>query len=136
MIYLSFLKSSSIRYFFFFTQCFNLIEIQALFVQKQQALSQFNENTLVKGEMDLLDDTSKVYKLVGPVLMTVELEESKGNVAKRLEFIETEIKKIDSAIAEKQGEQATLGDEIAAAQKAMQAEAASAAQQIAGGASA
>mmetsp|Transcript_25798 Transcript_25798/g.43300 ORF Transcript_25798/g.43300 Transcript_25798/m.43300 type:complete len:87 (+) Transcript_25798:361-621(+) len=86
--------------------------------------------------MDLLDDTSKVYKLVGPVLMTVELEESKGNVAKRLEFIETEIKKIDSAIAEKQGEQATLGDEIAAAQKAMQAEAASAAQQIAGGASA
>mmetsp|Transcript_23208 Transcript_23208/g.38705 ORF Transcript_23208/g.38705 Transcript_23208/m.38705 type:complete len:129 (+) Transcript_23208:77-463(+) len=114
----------------------NQEEIQALFVQKQQALSQFNENTLVKGEMDLLDDTSKVYKLVGPVLMTVELEESKGNVAKRLEFIETEIKKIDSAIAEKQGEQATLGDEIAAAQKAMQAEAASAAQQIAGGASA
>uniref|UniRef100_A0A7S3GPV4 Prefoldin subunit 6 n=1 Tax=Spumella elongata TaxID=89044 RepID=A0A7S3GPV4_9STRA len=106
-------------------------DIQKLFVQKQNALSQFNENTLVKGEMDLLEEDSKVFKLVGPVLMSVELEESKGNVAKRLEFIEAEIKKADSAIAEKQGEMATLGDEIAAEQQKMQASAASAAREIA-----
>ena len=131
------------------------IDIQKLFVQKQNALSQFNENTLVKGvsdlfilfdrfmlltspcyfeqEMDLLEEDSKVFKLVGPVLMSVELEESKGNVAKRLEFIEAEIKKADSAIAEKQGEMATLGDEIAAEQQKMQASAASAAREIAAG---
>lgn len=124
-------------------------------MQKQNALSQFNENTLVKGvsdltvlmgrlcvsniivlfeqEMDLLEEDSKVFKLVGPVLMSVELEESKGNVAKRLEFIEAEIKKADSAIAEKQGEMATLGDEIAAEQQKMQASAASAAREIAAG---
>eukprot|EP00598_Pedospumella_elongata_P012416 CAMPEP_0184989482 /NCGR_PEP_ID=MMETSP1098-20130426/28701_1 /TAXON_ID=89044 /ORGANISM="Spumella elongata, Strain CCAP 955/1" /LENGTH=127 /DNA_ID=CAMNT_0027514499 /DNA_START=22 /DNA_END=405 /DNA_ORIENTATION=+ len=108
-------------------------DIQKLFVQKQNALSQFNENTLVKGEMDLLEEDSKVFKLVGPVLMSVELEESKGNVAKRLEFIEAEIKKADSAIAEKQGEMATLGDEIAAEQQKMQASAASAAREIAAG---
>lgn len=43
-------------------------------------------------------EEDKVYKLVGPVLMSVELEESKSNVSKRLEFIEAEIKKLDSAI--------------------------------------
>jgi prefoldin beta subunit len=71
-----------------------------------------------------------VYKLVGPVLMSVELGESKSNVAKRLEFIETELKKIDTAIASKQGEQATLGDEIAKEQQKMQAEAARAVREI------
>jgi prefoldin beta subunit len=83
-------------------------------------------------EMDMLDEDSKVYKLVGPVLMSVELEESKGNVAKRLEFIEAELKKADTAIANKQGEMATLGDEIAAEQQKMQAAAVSAAKEIAG----
>ena len=83
----------------------------------------------------MLEEGSKVLKLVGPVLMTVDLEESKENVGKRLEFIEAEIKKIDSAIAAKQGEQATLGDEIAAAQQQMQAEAAKAAQEVVAGAS-
>ena len=69
----------------------------------------------------MLEEDCKVFKLVGPVLMSVELEESKGNVAKRLEFIETEIKRVDSAIAAKQGELATLGDEIAREQQKMQA---------------
>lgn len=48
----------------------------------------------------MLEGSEKVYKLVGPVLMNVELDESRSNVAKRLEFIETEIKKLDSAIGE------------------------------------
>ena len=71
--------------------------------------------------MDLLTEESKIYKLVGPVLMSVELEESKGIVMKRLEFIESEIKKIDNAIATKQGEQTKLGDEIAIENQNMQA---------------
>mmetsp|Transcript_108980 Transcript_108980/g.307155 ORF Transcript_108980/g.307155 Transcript_108980/m.307155 type:complete len:128 (+) Transcript_108980:23-406(+) len=106
-------------------------DIQKLFAQKQTLLGQFNENTMVKGELDLLDDDSKVFKLVGPVLMTVELEESKGNVGKRLEFIEAELKKIDSSIEAKQGEMATLGDEIAKAQQRMQAEAVAAVKEVA-----
>ena len=70
----------------------NYVELQALYSQKTTSLSQFNENTLVKGELDLMDETGKVYKLVGPVMMDVDLEEAKQNVNKRLEFIETEIK--------------------------------------------
>ena len=103
-------------------------DVSALFNQKTQALSQFNENTMVKGELDLLGEGDPVYKLVGPVLMAVDLEEAKENVAKRVEFIETEIKKLDAAIAVKQGDQATLGEEISKLQSEMQKEAAEAAQ--------
>ena len=103
-------------------------DVSALFNQKTQALSQFNENTMVKGELDLLGQEDPVYKLVGPVLMAVDLEEAKENVAKRVEFIETEIKKLDAAIAVKQGDQATLGEEISKMQAEMQKEAAEAAQ--------
>lgn len=81
----------------------------------------------------MLEENTQVYKLVGPVLMTVELDESKQNVAKRLEFIETELKKIDGNIAAKQKEASALGEEISQMQQKMQADAAQAARQVIGG---
>jgi predicted nucleic acid-binding Zn-ribbon protein len=64
--------------------------------------------------------------------MTVELDESKQNVEKRLQLIESELKKIDGSIAAKQKEQETLGDEVAKLQQQLQADAALAAKQAAG----
>lgn len=64
--------------------------------------------------------------------MALELDESKQNVGKRLEFIEAELKKIDANIFAKQAEQRKLGDEIAEMQMKMQSEAAAAAKRIAG----
>ena len=49
-------------------------------------------------ELDLLPADSQVMKLVGPILITVDLEEARENVGKRLEFIEAEVHKIDAAI--------------------------------------
>jgi len=106
-------------------------EIQVIIGRKSQTLSQFNENTLVKGELDLLTEGSRVMKLVGPVLMSVELEEAKENVGKRLEFIEGEVQKLDSSIEQKEKELSAMGDEIASLQQKMQAEAAAAARQVA-----
>ena len=106
-------------------------EIQSIYGKKTQTLSQFNENTLVKGELDLLTEGSRVMKLVGPVMMSVELEEAKENVAKRLEFIEGEVQKLDTSMEQKEKELAKLGDEIAVLQQKMQAEAAVAARQVA-----
>jgi prefoldin beta subunit len=80
----------------------------------------------------LLEEDAKVYKLVGPVMMSIELEESKSNVEKRLQFIETELKKIDSNIDAKKKEQDVIGDEIAKIQQQMQVDAATAAKQVAG----
>eukprot|EP01035_Chromulina_nebulosa_P021729 gene21729-28122_t len=108
-------------------------DMQLLYVQKQKILSQLNENTLVKGELDLLDEESNVFKLVGPVLMNVDLHDAKENVNKRLEFIDGEISKVEKAIAEKQKDAETLGDEIAEEQQKMQAEAAQAARSITSG---
>jgi peptidoglycan hydrolase CwlO-like protein len=44
--------------------------------------------------------------------MKVDLNESQENVNKRLQFIEGEITKLDNQIAEKQGAQTTLGEEV------------------------
>lgn len=80
----------------------------------------------------MLEEDAKVFKLVGPVLMTIEIDEAKQNVDKRLQFIEAELKKFDVSITAKQKEQTALGDEIAKIQQEMQAGAAAAAQQVAG----
>jgi len=79
-----------------------------------------------------LEEDAKVFKLVGPVLMTIELDEAKQNVEKRLQFIEAELKKFDTNITTKQKEQTALGDEIAKMQQEMQSNAALAAKQVAG----
>mmetsp|Transcript_22192 Transcript_22192/g.21419 ORF Transcript_22192/g.21419 Transcript_22192/m.21419 type:complete len:136 (+) Transcript_22192:50-457(+) len=106
-------------------------DIQLIYGKKQQILSQMNENTLVKGELDLLVANSQVMKLVGPILIPVELEEAKENVGKRLEFIESEVAKIEAAIDVKQKELKGVGEEISGIQQRMQAEAATAARAIA-----
>mmetsp|Transcript_17804 Transcript_17804/g.17882 ORF Transcript_17804/g.17882 Transcript_17804/m.17882 type:complete len:129 (+) Transcript_17804:98-484(+) len=105
-------------------------ERKKLIAQKQQLHAQLNENLLVKGELDILTEKSQVYKLVGPVLMTVDLEESKSNVEKRLEFIEGEIKKIDIQLDIKQSEQKKIGEEVAEIQRKMQENAVKAVQEI------
>ena len=48
----------------------------------------------------MLAPKSKVYKLVGPILINVDLEEAKENVGKRLEFIEAEVHKVDATIGQ------------------------------------
>ena len=87
--------------------------IQTLINQKQQVVSQLNENTLVKGELDLIDDDgTKIFKLVGPVMLPIELGEAKENVGKRLEFIEGEVVRIEKLTNTKEAELASLGDEV------------------------
>ena len=41
----------------------------------------------VKEELDLANDSTKVFKLIGPALVTQDLSEAKGNVQKRIEYI-------------------------------------------------
>ncbi|XP_053688209.1 probable prefoldin subunit 6 [Sabethes cyaneus] len=69
-------------------------------VQQQQLLDgQYNENKNVLEELQLLKPTNTVYKLYGPVLVKQELEESKQNVTKRIEYINKELKKCTDNIA-------------------------------------
>ncbi|CAG2166791.1 unnamed protein product [Oppiella nova] len=67
---------------------------------RQQLDSQLNENSIVKEEMDLLEDDAKTYKLVGPLLMSIDLKEAKDNVNSRIKYISEEIKRHDTVISE------------------------------------
>mmetsp|Transcript_8032 Transcript_8032/g.14568 ORF Transcript_8032/g.14568 Transcript_8032/m.14568 type:complete len:135 (+) Transcript_8032:49-453(+) len=55
--------------------------------------AQLTENSLVKAELELLEDDAKVYKLVGPVLMDQDVAEARLNVNKRVEFIKGDLQR-------------------------------------------
>ena len=67
-------------------------------VELQQLEVQFQESSIVKDEFSKLDDESKIYKLIGPVLVPQEKEEADTNVAKRLEFITSQKSQAETKI--------------------------------------
>lgn len=74
--------------------------------------TQFQENKIVSGEFEKLNDTSKIYKLTGPILMPQEYSEAKTNVSKRIEFIEGEIKRVESKISETEQKMESTRDQL------------------------
>ncbi|KAA8588548.1 prefoldin subunit 6 [Etheostoma spectabile] len=74
---------------------------------RQKLETQLTENNIVKEELDLLDSTNTVYKLIGPVLVKQDLDEAKATVTKRLEYINGEIQRYETVLKdmEKKSEQ-------------------------------
>ncbi|XP_012722248.1 prefoldin subunit 6 [Fundulus heteroclitus] len=74
---------------------------------RQKLETQMAENNIVKEELDLLDSSNLVFKLIGPVLVKQDLEEAKATVAKRLEYINGEIQRYETLLKdlEKKSEQ-------------------------------
>lgn len=105
-------------------------ELGELSEKLQTFESQFNENKMVKKELELLTSGDKVYKLVGPVLLRQETEEAKTNVAKRIEFIQNELTKVSQLVADKEQETVSCRQGIASMQSEMQAKAVSEVQKI------
>ncbi|XP_049292626.1 probable prefoldin subunit 6 [Anopheles funestus] len=70
-------------------------------VQTQQQLDgQYFENKSILEELQMLKPTNTVYKLYGPVLVKQDLEESKQNVGKRIEYISKELKRCTENISQ------------------------------------
>lgn len=67
--------------------------------------------------MDLLNEDSKVYKLVGPVLVLQDFVMAKDNVEKRLEYIQKDMKRVDEAISNKSKEAGNIQQKIVKMQK-------------------
>ncbi|BFZ05746.1 hypothetical protein BsWGS_08785 [Bradybaena similaris] len=65
---------------------------------RQQLDSQLSENTLVKEELDRLEDGAAVFKMVGPALIKQELIEARQNVQKRIDYINGELKRHENVI--------------------------------------
>lgn len=86
----------------------------------QTVLSQETENEMVQQELDLLREDQTIYKKVGPVLLKQDLEEAQSTVKKRLEFIRTEKKKLETKIKDKETSGATLAAKIQQMQQQLQ----------------
>nr|AQS22692.1 putative prefoldin subunit 6 [Pseudodiaptomus poplesia] len=74
---------------------------------RQTLDSQLNENRQVKEELDRAPKDCKIYKLIGPALVTQDLTEAKANVEKRIDYISGELKRKDDylkALDKKQNE--------------------------------
>ncbi|XP_059202298.1 prefoldin subunit 6 [Centropristis striata] len=67
---------------------------------RQKLETQLTENNIVKEELDLMDSTNIVYKLIGPVLVKQDLDEAKATVTKRLEYINGEIQRYETLLKE------------------------------------
>merc|ERR1712221_10879 len=55
-------------------------DLQKLVTGRQQLDVQYNENKVVKDELDLVEPDSNVYKLTGPILVKQDLSEAKLNL--------------------------------------------------------
>mmetsp|Transcript_6141 Transcript_6141/g.9069 ORF Transcript_6141/g.9069 Transcript_6141/m.9069 type:complete len:137 (-) Transcript_6141:297-707(-) len=102
-------------------------EIQNMRNDQQLLMQQQSENEMVKQELVLLDESSQVYKMVGPVLMKNETDDAKQTVDQRLELITGELKKVEKNIAEKEEKGQKIAKKIQEMQGALQAAAADAA---------
>ncbi|XP_078238742.1 uncharacterized protein LOC110071373 [Pogona vitticeps] len=65
-------------------------EINKCMTAQQKLEAQLTENNVVK-ELDLLDSSNTVYKLIGPVLVKQDMDEAKATVGKRLDYITGEM---------------------------------------------
>jgi len=106
-------------------------ELQKLQSDMQILESQLTENRMVQMELDLVDESCKVYKQIGPVLMKQDLEEARDTVKKRLEFIGGEKQKLESKITDVEQKGIQLSQKIQGMQRQLQDTTAQAVQSIA-----
>lgn len=92
-------------------------QLQSVRADLQTVLGQLTENEMVQKELELVDSSSNVYKMVGPVLIKNSVEDARDTVSKRLEFISAERDRLEA----KSKELETKGGEIATKVQQMQA---------------
>jgi len=71
-------------------------KLNSLLLQRQKLLTQQNENEMVEKELTgLRDEDGVVWKLVGPVLLKVDVDEAKANVSSRIKWFKDEIGRLE-----------------------------------------
>ncbi|CAD7958595.1 unnamed protein product [Amoebophrya sp. A120] len=75
-------------------------QLQTNYDSRMKLLTQQEENQTVAKEFAILEQDGVVYKLIGPVLVRQNLEDAKGNVDKRLNYIKEELDRADKVIVE------------------------------------
>lgn len=101
-----------------FLLCF--VDLQTTITARQRLESQREENLSVQREFTTLSRDSKIYKLVGPILLTQDKDDAKRTVDGRLEFIEKEIRRVEGTIREGQEKDERLREELGRLQEVVQ----------------
>ncbi|WVO14778.1 hypothetical protein L204_102416 [Cryptococcus depauperatus] len=96
-------------------------ELASIIEARQRLDSQLSENELVLREFSNLKSHNIVYKLIGPALMPQDSTEAKANVEKRLEFIRSEIQRVENQLKESEAKAAKKKEEIIGLQQQFQA---------------
>eukprot|EP00897_Mesotaenium_endlicherianum_P009417 jgi/Mesen1/8503/ME000480S07855 len=73
-------------------------------------------------ELELLEGDAAVYKLIGPVLVRQDLVEAQANVAKRLDYITQETKRLESTLKGLDQKHNAKRDDVLKVQQRMQQE--------------
>ncbi|CAG0921914.1 unnamed protein product [Notodromas monacha] len=94
-------------------------EMSNLVSQRHQLDAQLSENTIVLEELKLLDPGCEVFKMIGPVLVKQDLDESKGNVEKRIDYISRELKRHEDLLQKLEEKRSNLKDSLTEVQGAM-----------------
>lgn len=79
-------------------------KIQNLLEQRGQAFFQQKECEIVLEEFEFLNESDKVMKKVGPVLVPETLDKAKTTIQSRLEMIGNSLKQVDELLVEKEKE--------------------------------
>ncbi|KAF5313284.1 hypothetical protein D9619_002993 [Psilocybe cf. subviscida] len=87
---------------------------------RQRLDAQLSENEVVKKEFDQLLPENHVYKLIGPVLVKQDQAEAKSNVKTRLDFIQSEIRRVEGQIKEIEEKQEKKKAQLVQLQSAIQ----------------
>ncbi|KAF8529122.1 prefoldin subunit 6 [Hysterangium stoloniferum] len=96
------------------TELSNAVEV------RQQLDAQLSENEQVKKEFSQLDPSNTIYKLIGPVLVQQDQADAKSNVETRLEYIRSEIKRVEAVLKDLGTKSEKKKSEIVALQTAYQ----------------
>jgi len=106
-------------------------QLQQIQSDLQLVLGQLTENEMVQQELNLLDaSNTNVYKMVGPVLIKNSLEDAKDTVAKRLEFITSEKKRLEDKAQELESRALAISQNVQRMQGALQQATVAAVQEV------
>eukprot|EP00246_Nothoceros_aenigmaticus_P003016 TRINITY_DN1394_c0_g1_i1.p1 TRINITY_DN1394_c0_g1~~TRINITY_DN1394_c0_g1_i1.p1 ORF type:complete len:143 (+),score=41.88 TRINITY_DN1394_c0_g1_i1:43-429(+) len=88
---------------------------------RRQYTIQHGENEMVQKELELLEEDANVFKLIAPVLVKQDLVEAKTNVNKRIEYITSELRRLDGTLKSLEEQQNSKRDEVLKLQQKLQA---------------
>ena len=74
--------------------------------------AQKSENESVLKEFQVLEQSAVVWKMTGPIMVKQERDEAQENVTKRLDFIKSELDKLEEVIKTKEAAFETKREEL------------------------